>query len=145
MLDRKDNREELQSVLWKSVERYLLSAGPNRRAHRATIDVVDSFPVVVYGKQVGGAYNGHYGATIYHPLVASLCIDGKYDSRRPGGRLGNRFIGARLRAGNAYTTDYALQFLKAVMQQARRTVRHLDLRLDAGFLEGEIFNYLTED
>jgi hypothetical protein len=144
ILDMDDNREHVEASLWDSLERFLLSAGPNRRVRRATIDI-DSFPVTIHGKQVGGAYNGHYGATIYHPLVASMCIDGKYDSQRPGGRFGNGFIGARLRSGNAYTTDYILPFLKPIIEKARKTIRHFDFRLDAGFVDGEILDYLTEE
>lgn len=143
ILDLDVNREIVQGALWDSVERYLLSAGPNRRIRRATIDV-DSFPVEVHGQQVGAAYNGHYHATIYHPLVASICIAGKYDSGRPGGRLGNGFIAARLRSGNAYTTDYALEFLQDIVEKARKAVRHFDLRLDAGFVDGRILDYLAE-
>lgn len=144
ILDLDANREVVQGALWDSVERYMRSAGPNRRVQQATIDV-DSFPVEVYGKQVGAAYNGHYHATIYHPLVASICIAGKYDPRRPGSRLGNGFIAARLRSGNAHTTEYALEFLEEIVTKARTTVRSFDLRLDAGFVQGEILDYLTDE
>jgi hypothetical protein len=46
-----------------------------------TIDL-DSFPVPVHGRQEGGAYNGHYRDTVYHPLVASFSPGGDYDSHR---------------------------------------------------------------
>lgn len=39
--------------------------------HCLTLDV-DSLPVEVYGHQPGSEYNGHYHATIYHPLIATL-------------------------------------------------------------------------
>ncbi len=100
---------------------------------------MDSFPVEVHGSQTGATYNGHYGAKIYHPLVASICIDGKYDPSRPGRRLGNGFIAALLRPGNAYTTDDSLPFIKVVVEQARQMCRHFDVRLDAGFVTGEIW------
>jgi hypothetical protein len=75
ILAQEENREKFRDGLFESISRYVLSAGPQRRVLRATIDV-DSFPIEVHGSQSGAAYNGHYGAKIYHPLVASMCIDG---------------------------------------------------------------------
>ena len=144
ILAREGNREKFRDGLFESISRYLLSAGPNRRVLRATIDV-DSFPVVVHGSQSGAAYNGHYGATIYHPLVASICIDGKFDAPRPNSRLGNGFIGAQLRVGNAYTTDDGLPFIQTLVERVRQVSRYFDLRLDAGFVTGEIMDLLTDD
>jgi hypothetical protein len=139
-----ENREKLHDGLFESIRRYVFSAGPQRRVLRATIDV-DSFPIEVHGSQSGAAYNAHYGTTIYHPLVASICIDGKYDAARPGSRLGNGFIGARLRPGNVHTANDSLPFIQAVVRQARQICRHFDLRLDAGFVSGEILDALTDD
>jgi hypothetical protein len=144
ILAQEDNREKFRDGLFESISRYILSAGPNRRAFHATIDV-DSFPVVVHGSQSGAAYNGHYQATIYHPLVASICIDGKFDATRPGSRLGNGFIGAQLRIGNAYTTDGSLPFIQTLVERARQVSRYFDFRLDAGFVTGEIMDLLTDD
>ncbi len=144
ILAQEENREKLRDGLFESISRYVLSAGPQRRVFRATIDL-DSFPIEVYGSQSGAAYNGHYGAKIYHPLVASICIDGKYDAARPGSRLGNGFIGARLRPGNVHTADDSLPFIQAVVRQTRQICRYFDLRLDAGFVSGEILDALTDD
>jgi len=144
ILAREDNREKFRDGLFESISRYVLSAGPQRRVFHATIDV-DSFPIVVYGSQSGAAYNGHYGATIYHPLVASICIDGKYDAARPGSRLGNGFIGAQLRPGNVYTADGSLPFMQALVERVRKISCYFDFRLDAGFVTGEIMDALTDD
>jgi len=144
ILAREENREKFRDGLFESVSRYILSAGPQRRVLRATIDV-DSFPIEVHGEQAGATYNGHYRAKIYHPLVASICIDGKFDAARPGSRLGSGFIATQLRPGNAYTADDSLPFMQAIVRQARQLCRYFDLRLDAGFVTGEIMDPLTDD
>jgi len=144
VLAREENREKFRDGLFESVSRYVLSAGPQRRVLRATIDV-DSFPIEVHGAQSGGAYNGHYRTTMYHPLVASICIDGKYDAARPGSRLGSGFIAAQLRPGNAYTSDDSLPFMQALVGRVRQICRYFDFRLDAGFITGEIMDPLTDD
>ncbi|WP_202617517.1 transposase, partial [Roseimaritima sediminicola] len=84
--------EALRNGLSDSIESHVHASG-KRRVRRATIDI-DSFPVEVHGKQQGASYNGHYRRTVYHPLVASLCVGGDYDSTRNGDRLGNGFIHA---------------------------------------------------
>ena len=144
ILNSEGNREGVYGGLGESLKRYLLSTGAGRRVHRATIDL-DSFPVEVYGEQTGGNYNGHYKAKIYHPLIASMCIDGKFDPSRPGGRLGNGFVGALLRSGQAYTTDDGLPFLKMVIDHAREMSVYFDVRLDAGFVTGEYLDYLADE
>ena len=144
LLAQEENREKFRDGLFESISRYVLSSGPQRRVFRATIDV-DSFPVEVHGSQSGAAYNGHYRAKIYHPLVASICIDGKYDAARPGSRLGNGFIAAQLRPGNAYTADDSLPFIQALVERARQLCRYFDFRLDAGFVTGEIMDPLTDE
>lgn len=74
-----------------------------RRVRRATIDI-DSFPIPVHGQQQGVAYNGHYRDVTYHPLIASFCVDGHYDSAvRLGRRPGNGFLHAALRQGQVHT------------------------------------------
>ena len=67
-------------------------------------------------KQEGGAYNGYHKAvTFYHPLVASLCVGGDYDSDKVGLRLGNGFLHAILRQGNVHTANGIRRFLRNVI------------------------------
>ncbi len=77
--------------------------------------------------------------------MASICVDGKYDAARPGSRLGNGFIAAQLRPGNAYTADDSLPFMQALVARVRQICRYFDFRLDAGFVTGEIMDPLTDD
>ncbi|MFH0983510.1 MAG: IS1380 family transposase [Planctomycetota bacterium] len=135
------NLEVLRRALGDWVERHLRSRS-DHAVRRGTIDV-DSFPQEVSGGQQGAAWHGHYQAKIYHPLVASFSVGGDYDNDWQGGRLGNGFIHAILRRGNAHTAEGMLRFLKRVLELASRLAYVFDLRLDAGMTEGRVLDYLT--
>ena len=109
-----------------------------------TIDV-DSFPIQVHGRQPGAAYNGHYRDTVYHPLVASYSVAGKYDSMQEGHRLGNGFLHAILRQGQVHTAQGVKRFLHQVVGQARRLGHVLDFRIDAGYTDGATMDLLTDE
>jgi hypothetical protein len=142
--DSRRNRQALRSALADWTSRFVRATGGDRRVRFATIDV-DSFPIAVHGRQEGGAYNGHYEETVYHPLVASFCIEGEYDRNRFGARLGNGFLHAVLRDGACHTAQGSLRFLQNTIAKARGLAWHFDLRLDAGFTSGKILDYLTEE
>jgi len=139
------NHEALRNGLFDWTHRHLRSTGGSqgRAVQRATVDV-DSFPVVVHGVQHGGAYNGYYRQTMYYPQVASISVEGDYDSTRYGHRLGNGFIHATLRQGQVHTAQGALRFIQRVVEHARQTARSFDLRLDAGFTIGAVLDDLSE-
>jgi hypothetical protein len=135
------NLEVLRRALGEGVERHLRSRS-DHAVRRGTIDI-DSFPQEVCGGQPGAAWHGHYQAKIYHPLVASFAVEGDYDNRWQGGRLGNGFIHAILRRGNAHTAEGMKRFLKRVLQWASRLAYVFDLRLDAGMTGGRVLDYLA--
>ena len=83
-----------------------------------TLDL-DSLPVEVHGHQPESAYNGHYRARCYHPVVLH------WDR--------GDFLAARLRPGNAHTADGALEFALPSIRWARQRARSVWLRIDAGF------------
>ena len=134
------NLEVLRRALGDWVERHLRSRS-DHAVRRGTIDI-DSFPQEVCGAQVGAAWHGHYQAKIYHPLVASFAVAGDYDNAWQGGRLGNGFIHAILRRGNAHTAEGMLRFLGRVLELAPRLAYVCDLRLDAGMTGGRVLDYL---
>jgi len=136
------NLRTVQAGLGGSIRRHVLST-KNRVVRHATIDI-DSFPIEVHGEQKGAAYNGHYRRTIYHPLLASFCVGGDYDSTREGLRLGNGFIHAMLRQGQVHTADGMIRFLDHTHQQAMRMARRVDYRLDAGYTIGAVLDRMTE-
>ena len=144
LLARKEHRQALRDALADGTNRHLRASGNDRAVRQATIDV-DSFPVTVYGRQAGGAYNGYYQKTVYHPIVASFCTGGSYDNIRSGARLGNGFLHAVLRAGNVHTSQGGKRFLWNVIQKARRMAWYFDLRLDAGYTSGANMDFLTDE
>jgi hypothetical protein len=136
------NLEALRDGLAGSIERHVKASG-GRRVRHATIDI-DSFPIEVHGKQHGSQYNGYYRKTVYHPLVASLCVGGDYDSTRVGDRLGNGFIHATLRQGQVHTANGMKRFVDKVDTKAHDIAVHVDYRLDAGYTIGSVMDALTE-
>jgi len=81
LLAQRGNREALRGALCDWLNRWVRAAGGDRRVRSATIDI-DSFPIEVFGRQAGAAYNGYHRAVTYHPLVASFCVGGHYDSAK---------------------------------------------------------------
>ena len=77
--------------------------------------------------------------------MASFSVAGDYDSTREGWRLGNGFIHAMLRRGNAHTAEGILRFLTNVVQTARRLAYVFDVRLDAGYTSGDVLDFLTRE
>lgn len=138
------NRAALRDALAESCERHLRATGGDHAARRVTIDV-DSFPILVHGQQPGAAYNGHYRETVYHPLLASYSVAGKYDSMQEGHRLGNGFLHAILRQGQVHTAQGVKRFVQEVVRQARGLGHVLDFRIDAGYTDGATLDFLTDE
>src|ERR1700680_3187925 len=138
------NRAALRDALSEACERHLRATGGDHAARKITVDV-DSFPIVVHGQQPGAAYNGHYKDTVYHPLVASYSVAGKYDSMQEGHRLGNGFLHAILRQGQVHTAQGVKRFLEEVIRKAKRLGHVLDLRIDAGYTDGATLDFLTDE
>jgi len=136
------NRQALRESLADWLIRYV-RADADRSVRHGTVDV-DSFPIEVHGGQPGGAYNGYYKETVYHPLLASFSVEGNYDSGFHGYRLGNGFLHAVLRRGTAHTAEGALRFMQEVVRKCAELAYVLDFRLDAGFTHGLVMDDLTE-
>ena len=113
VLSGKENEAGLARIVRQVVVPFLGS-----RRQEATLDL-DSFPHVVHGHQPGTAYNTHYHARCFHPLVAS--IDGRF------------FLGGRLRAGNVHTADGGLDFVLPILRWLKTFIPRVWLRADAGF------------
>ena len=138
------NRAALRDSLGEACERHLRATGGDHAARRVTIDI-DSFPSQVHGHQPGAAYNGHYRELVYHPVIASYSVAGKYDSMNEGQRLGNGFIHAILRQGQVHTAHGIKRFMEVVLPKARRLGQVIDFRLDAGYTDGETLDLLTDE
>jgi hypothetical protein len=140
----RSNLAALRDSLCESCERHLRATGGDHAARRVTVDI-DSFPIQVHGHQPGAAYNGHYRDTVYHPLVASYAVAGDYDAMREGHRLGSGFVHAILRQGAAHTAEGIKRFAGEVVRKAKRLGWVIDLRIDAGYTDGETLDYLTDE
>lgn len=138
------NRAALRDSLSEACERHLRATGGDHAARKVTLDI-DSFPVLVHGRQPGAAYNGHYREMVYHPLVASYSVAGGYDSMQDGQRLGNGFVHAILRQGQVHTAQGVKRFLEEVVRKARGLGHVLDFRIDAGYTDGATLDFLTDN
>ena len=137
------NINALRDGLFQSIHRHIAATGNDKRARHATIDL-DSFPIEVHGRQQGSNYNGHYGYTAYHPLVASISVAGSYDCARNGNRIGNGFIHAILRQGSVHTAKGAGRFVRTVVALAKRMSYVTDFRMDAGYTIGTIMDEMKD-
>lgn len=140
----KPNIEVLRETLATWSARHLRATGNDHTARRITIDV-DSFPIQAYGSQAGAKYNGYYREEVFHPLVASYTVGGDYDGFQKGLRLGQGFVHAVLRAGNVHTASGAKRFFQQTVRKAKQLGYVAELRFDAGFAEGPILDFLTDE
>jgi hypothetical protein len=140
----KPNIEVLRETLATWSARHLRATGNDHAARRITIDI-DSLPIQAYGSQAGVKYNGYYHEEVFHPLVASYTVGGDYDGFQSGQRLGQGFIHAVLRAGNVHTASGAKRFFLETARKAKQLGYVAEMRFDAGFAEGAILDFLTDD
>ena len=136
----KGNRRALREALAEWVGRHQRAAGEGRKVVRGTVDI-DPFPIEVHGRQRGGAYHGYYRKTIYHPIVASFSAEGSYESPR----LGEGFVHAILRRGNAAGAEGAVRLVREAIRKGRALASHLDVRIDAGLVEGKVLDALDDE
>ena len=136
----KPNLEAVRAALPEWVGRHQRAAGNGRKALCGTLDI-DPFPIEVHGNQPGGAYHGYYRQTMYYPLVASFSAGGDYD----GSRLGEGFVHAILRRGNAGGAQGAVRFVRETIRKSRDLACYLDVRIDAGLVEGKVLDAIDEE
>lgn len=136
---KKSNLESLRKSLAQSILRHQRATGKDHAVRYGTIDI-DGFPIEVFGDQEGAAYNGYHGKSEYYPFVASFSPEGDYDHQR----LGDGFIHALLRKGNAAGAEGALRFILNAHKNAASMARKMDIRFDAAFTIGKIMDPLTD-
>jgi len=136
--DMSGNLEAPRNTLAFSLRAHQL-AHTDARVQFGVVDT-DSYPVEVHGKQPGAAYNGYYKKTIYSPLVA--CFSARGDFNAP--RLGDGFLHAILRKGNAAPAAGAARFIRRASAKARTLAVTVCHRLDAGFVDAKIFNLIDD-
>jgi len=121
----------LREALLQMAARRLQLENRGHRRRYATLDV-DSFPLEVFGRQEGSSYNGYYGFTCYHPLVASL------------GETGD-LLDLRLREGHAHTAEGSLDFILDLLDEMEQDICQVaSVRIDAGFPSAKLIEGLNE-
>ena len=98
-----------------------------------TIFDLDSTLLPAYGQQEGMAWNAHYQAEGYHPLV---CYDG----------LTGNLIRIVLRKGTDYSCNGVKEFLRPVLEEFRSDspITNLIVRGDSGFATPELYELCEE-
>ena len=133
-------RRVLNEALPVWVGRHQRAGGGGRKVVQGTLDI-DPFPIELHGGQQGRAWHGHYHRAMYYPIVASFCAEGSFQSRR----LGEGFIHAILRRGNCGGAEGAVRFVTETIRKARPLATHLDVRIDAGLVEGKLLDAVDDE
>src|SRR4249920_3061967 len=102
-----------------------------RRPPKMMMLDMDSSESPTYGEQEGGAYNGHFGCTCYHPLFVFNQLG---DVER-----------CALRSGNVHSADGWHAVLEPVIARYRGSVKRLYFRGDAAFANPEIYEFLEAE
>jgi len=89
---------------------------------------MDSTEIPVYGQQEQSAYNGHFEATCYHPLLLF---------NREGDCLA-----ARLRPGNVHSAEDWDKVLLPEIERQQQQGKDVVVRADAGFAKPELYEAL---
>ena len=124
----KENMKQLQQVNFNLLDKVYTLSPPEE-----IIFDLDSTNCSTYGQQYGAAYNYHYGANGFHPL---LMFDG----------VTGDLIKAKLRAGNVYTSRKAVRFIGPVFKKYSKKFRKIPLylRADSGFAKPGIYRMSEE-
>ncbi len=109
-----NNPERMDEMMFKWIQK----VDQVRKIKRLTIDV-DSSESPVYGAQEGGAYNGYFRLTCYHPL---FCFNQYGDCLK-----------AKLRPGNVASADGYLEFIEPILRHYVSLGIKVKLRCDAAF------------
>ena len=123
-----DNLEQFNSLMLDLLKKVYKYQTPSH----VVLDI-DSTHVETHGNQEENAYNFHYHAKGYHPL---MLFDG----------LTGDLLRAKLRKGSVYTSDGVVEFLQPVLQWFEDNFPEvkLILRGDSGFACPELYQLLEE-
>ncbi len=102
-----------------------------RRPVNGIVLDMDSSVSPTYGEQEGGAYNGHFGCTCYHPLFVFNQFG---DLER-----------CALRPGNVHSAEGWREVLEPVVARYRSTMKRRYLRADAAFASPEVYEFLEAE
>jgi len=124
----KNTMKQLQMVNSNLLDRIYATDFPGK-----FIFDLDSTNSETYGNQYGSAYNPHYGAEGYHPL---LMFDGNTGD----------LLKAELRSGNVYTSRQSVRFVGPLFEKYNKQFKDITLylRADSGFAKPGLYNIAEE-
>jgi hypothetical protein len=113
-----------------AINRELLARADAMESSRRVVLDIDSTEIPVYGQQEQSAYNGHFEATCYHPLLLF---------NRDGDCLA-----VKLRPGNVHSAeDWDAVLLPEIARQQRQG-KDVVVRADAAFAKPELYEALEK-
>ncbi len=113
-----------------AINRELLARVEAMESPRRVVLDIDSTEVPVYGQQEQSAYNGHFEATCYHPLLLF---------NRDGDCLA-----AKLRPGNVHSAEDWDQVLLPEIERQQKQGKDVVVRADAAFAKPELYEALEK-
>jgi len=120
ILTERNNLDRMDEMLFKWIEKV-----DKVRGVKTIILDLDSSESPVYGEQEGGAYNGYFGLTCYHPL---FCFNQYGDC-----------LMVKLRPGNVHSADGCLEFIEPILRYYVGKGFKVKIRCDAAFAIPELF------
>ena len=120
ILTERNNLDRMDEMLFKWIEKV-----DKVRGVKTIILDLDSSESPVYGEQEGGAYNGYFGLTCYHPL---FCFNQYGDCLK-----------VKLRPGNVHSADGCLEFVEPILRYYVGKGFKVKIRCDAAFAIPELF------
>lgn len=120
-----NNLAKMDEMLFKWIEK-----ADKVRGVKTIILDLDSSESPVYGDQEGGAYNGYFGLTCYHPLFA-FNQDGDC-------------LKVKLRPGNVYSAEGSVEFIGPILRYYAAKGFKVKLRGDAAFPDTELMKLCEE-
>ena len=125
ILTENGNLEKMDEIITKWIEK----VDTIREIKEVVIDF-DSSESPVYGEQEGGAYNGYFGLTCYHPL---FCFNQFGDSLK-----------VKLRPGNVHSADGIIGFAEPIIRYYVSKGIRVKVRADAAFADPKLFTLCEE-
>jgi len=113
-----------------AINRELLARADAMELSRRVVLDIDSTEIPVYGQQEQSAYNGHFEATCYHPLLLF---------NREGDCLA-----VKLRPGNVHSAEDWDAVLLPEIERQQTQGKDVVVRADAGFAKPELYEALEK-
>ena len=113
-----------------AIDRELIARVEAMDPSRRVVLDIDSTEIPVYGQQEQSAYNGHFEATCYHPL---LLFNGEGDC-----------LTAKLRPGNVHSAEDWEEVLLPEIDRQQQAGKEVVFRADAAFAKPELYEALEE-